>query len=136
VLNKWKNRIEMIASFGAGRVGAEIGVFSGEFTSEIVKNNPKELVLVDAWQQLDDDFVYTNLEDQYNLVMSLYGHDERIRIIKDLSLEAVKLFPDEYFDFVYLDANHAWFSITNDIYYWWKKVKINGYLCGHDYIHP
>jgi disulfide oxidoreductase YuzD len=47
----------------------------------------------------------------------------------------VKLFPDNYFDFVYIDANHTWQGITNDIHDWWPKVKLGGYLCGHDYIY-
>ena len=136
----WKTRGEMIASFGTNLVCAEIGVEYGDFSQEIIKNDPKELVLVDVWEKQTgtyerDTSNLNNFEALYQHVVDLFGQDKRVKIIKDFSSEAVKMFPDEHFDFVYIDANHTWKGITNDIHDWWPKVKIGGYLCGHDYIH-
>lgn len=49
-------------------------------------------------------------------------------------MECVNEFPDKYFDFVYIDADHSYQSVKNDILAWSSKVKDGGILAGHDYI--
>ena len=36
-------------------------------------------------------------------------------------------------DFVYIDANHDYKFITEDMRNFWKKVRIGGIMGGHDY---
>ena len=55
-------------------------------------------------------------------------------MIRCLSKNAVKLFKDESLDFVYIDANHAYDFVKEDLEMWWPKIKKGGYICGHDYI--
>ena len=38
----------------------------------------------------------------------------------------------QMFDIVYIDADHSYTSVMQDIGYWSPKVKNGGYLCGHD----
>jgi hypothetical protein len=47
---------------------------------------------------------------------------------------ASNMFQDESLDFVYIDANHAYDFVKQDIELWYPKVKKGGYLWGHDYI--
>lgn len=49
------------------------------------------------------------------------------------SLEAAKLVPDDFFDFVFLDADHSYAAVKADIAAWRPKVEPGGWLCGHDY---
>ena len=49
------------------------------------------------------------------------------------SEEASKRIPDSYLDIVFLDANHQYESIKQDIELWYPKLKPNGILIGHDY---
>ncbi len=35
----------------------------------------------------------------------------------------------------FLNANHDFVNVTNDIYEWSKKVKIGGIISGHDYVY-
>jgi cephalosporin hydroxylase len=44
------------------------------------------------------------------------------------------MFENNSLDFVYIDANHAYNYVVQDIELWYPKVKKGGYLCGHDYI--
>ena len=44
------------------------------------------------------------------------------------------IFSDESLDFVYIDANHAYDFVKQDIELWWPKVKKGGWLCGHDFL--
>lgn len=43
-----------------------------------------------------------------------------------------KDFTDKSFDLVYIDADHSYQNVSNDITAWLPKVKPNGVLCGHD----
>ena len=52
--------------------------------------------------------------------------------VKKTSLEASKDFGDESLDAVYIDAEHDEGSVKSDIQAWWPKVKVGGYLSGHD----
>ena len=36
-------------------------------------------------------------------------------------------------DMVYLDGAHDYENVCADIRCWWKKVRVGGLLCGHDY---
>lgn len=55
------------------------------------------------------------------------------RILKMHSVEAAKLFPMRYFDLVFIDADHSYQAVIDDIKVWLPLVKIGGKLTGHDY---
>lgn len=53
--------------------------------------------------------------------------------IKLLSLDAVNLYKDESLDFVFIDGNHNYSYVKEDILKWKPKIKKGGILSGHDY---
>lgn len=65
----------------------------------------------------------------------LYNVDSVVKIIAKNSVEASNDFPDDYFDFVFIDANHSTGAVTEDIRHWYPKLKEGGLICGHDYQH-
>ena len=54
-------------------------------------------------------------------------------IVKKFSMDAVKEFNDESLDFLYIDCNHSFVHIAQDLWYWSKKVRKGGVVSGHDY---
>lgn len=48
--------------------------------------------------------------------------------------DIVPLLPNNYFDFIYIDADHDKESVLRDITISLPKLKHNGIICGHDYI--
>jgi hypothetical protein len=116
------------------RVGAEIGVYKGEFTEKLCQVGLK-VYAVDPWityknyrkhpQELDYEEMYQNT------VARMAGHD--CTIIRKTSLEALDDIPDGSLDFVYIDGNHAFPYISQDIYEWNRKVRVGGVISGHDY---
>lgn len=46
---------------------------------------------------------------------------------------AALLFPDESLDFVFVDADHRYESVTADLRAWWPKIRPGGAMAGHDY---
>ena len=78
---------------------------------------------------------FTNdMWDKYHLLAcSRMVQDKSLRVLRLRSIEASKLFPDNYFNLVYIDADHTYPSVTEDITAWLPKVKVGGAITGHDY---
>jgi len=125
----------MFRSFGFTH-GAEIGVEQGEFSETLCKNYP-ELVLycVDPWKAYAGyrDHVYQDKLDRFYLATKERLFKYGCRLVREFSMDAVKNFDNETFDFVYIDGNHNFQNCTNDICEWTKKVKRGGIIAGHDY---
>jgi len=122
--------------------GAEIGVDRGAFSEMLCKLNPKlHLTSIDSWSthSFEDPHnssstMQVQFENHYQSAvrrLSRYNCD----IVRKESLTAVKKIADNSLDFVYIDANHNFAKIANDLYEWQKKVRPGGIISGHDYLH-
>jgi predicted O-methyltransferase YrrM len=49
------------------------------------------------------------------------------------SEEASKLFDDKSFDFIFIDAEHLYEFVKQDLNNWYPKLKDGGIFAGHDY---
>ena len=56
-----------------------------------------------------------------------------IKKIKQKSDDAINLFENESIDFIYIDGNHQYEYVKNDILNYFPKIKIGGIISGHDY---
>ena len=127
------------------KIFAEIGVQFGRNLYRILqrtinKEMIKEYWAIDSWgvgfpTVPRDGMIITAADwhDLYKGVSQFMIEFKQIRVIRLLSVEAASLFPDEYFDMVYIDAFHSYEAVTQDIRAWLPKVKIGGILGGHDY---
>ena len=50
--------------------------------------------------------------------------------------EAAKSYEDHSLDFVYIDADHTYSAVVEDINTWRGKIKRGGYIAGHDSYMP
>lgn len=120
--------------------GVEVGTFKAEFSKFMLENWNGTLYMVDVWRPLGDEYLdssnHKNYQNQiYSHAMNnLQGLEDRGIMIRANSQKASEIFQDESLDFVYIDANHAYDFVVDDINYWHSKVKKGGYLWGHDYI--
>ena len=57
----------------------------------------------------------------------------RASIVRQTSDVAATMFPEQFFDWVYVDGNHHEPQISRDLDTWWTKVKKGGLFGGHDY---
>ena len=78
----------------------------------------------------------STFENYYKEVKNKFSNNPKVRIIRDTSVNAAKMFDNEYFDFVYLDGDHSYESVTKDLESWYPKLKKFGVMCGDDYGHP
>ncbi len=131
---------EMFASLLAEmemNVGCEMGVERGLYSEILCKANPKlHLFSVDAWTAYQGyrDHVSQSKLDGFMEETKQRLAPYRADVIKGWSVEVVKQFKDESLDFVYVDGNHEFQQVVNDIAEWQKKVRVGGIVAGHDYI--
>jgi hypothetical protein len=111
-------------------IGVEIGVWEGEFTEKFCKEGIK-MYGIDPWrargkqsQVMQDNRCLRAIER-----LKPYGCE----IIRKRSMEAVTDFEDGSLDFVYIDGDHRYAFVVEDIREWSKKVRSGGIVSGHDY---
>lgn len=125
---------EFLVEYGC-KVGAEIGVYKGEFTEKLCKAGLK-MYAVDPWMAFLGQGETQNRQKRQD---HLYAHAGRVlapydcKLVRKTSMEAVKDFKDGSLDFVYIDGDHSFKEIAADIYEWEKKVRRGGIVSGHDY---
>jgi len=126
------------------KIFAEIGVQFGINLQKIFRSPSRKIIeeywAIDSWgvgfSQIPRDGWIMTAEDWHDLykgVSQSMLKYKQLRVLRLLSVEASTLFPDEYFDMVYIDAFHTYKAVTQDIEAWFPKVKIGGILGGHDY---
>ena len=119
-------------------VMAEIGCWIGESTF-LFANAVKVIYAIDAWDVnisnepvLLDSNLFGVAETVFDYKMMKF---DNVVKIKDTSIVASRVFGYQTLDLVYIDANHDYQSVLNDIRIWAPKVKIGGLITGHDYTH-
>lgn len=121
---------------------AEIGVWEGDFSAEIYNiTKPRELVLIDPWELLADqsDMHHhsqhsqaAKMREKYDQVSEGLGRIPNVVVRKGFSVEVLNSYPDNYFDWVYIDGNHLYPHVLEDILVSFKKVKPGGIVSGDD----
>lgn len=131
-----KNRIELAQLFNklGFKIGAEIGVFAGYYSEVLCKTIPGlKLYGIDTWE------TYKRYRNHKKEMAGAYATAQKIltpykcTLIKKYSMDAVKDFQDESLDFVYIDSNHLYSWVKQDIEEWTKKIRKGGIVAGHDY---
>ena len=118
-------------------IGVEVGVLEGVYSETLCKANPDlKLYSVDPWvyypvhnrfrRQPAYDWAYLEAVKR----LSQYPNNT---IIKKCSVDAAKDFKDESIDFVFIDGDHSFLGVTQDLAAWLPKVKVGGIVSGHDF---
>jgi GR25 family glycosyltransferase involved in LPS biosynthesis len=122
--------------------GVEIGVGDGKFSQQLASEAEfLEFYSVDSWNRITNDSFYANGEKMVNeFSEKCYEWAKEkleplgVKIIRQDSVEAAKTFPDNFFDFIYIDADHTEEAVVADIEAWYPKLRKGGMMAGHDYM--
>ncbi len=115
------NRTALISKLTANGRVAELGTFKGEFAKQILmRSSPIELHLVDI------DF--SKLSPQ---IASDPGVVRHLGFTKDVLTK----FEDEYFDWIYVDADHSYEGTLRDAKLGAPKIRSGGFLVFNDFAH-
>lgn len=118
--------------------GAEIGVAEGKFSEVLCEAMPGlELLCVDPWERYPQNQRGGGSEKQHNNLQDAIDRLSKYntKLVRQMSMEAVIDVPWDSLDFVYIDGNHNFDYVMQDIIEWSKCVRSGGVVSGHDYYH-
>ncbi len=111
-----------------GLIGIELGVAGGWYSRRLRETG--------LFAQLYGVDIYGDRHDTGEYVKALknVGIGENYWLLRMRFDEALDMFPDEHFDFVYIDGYaHNGEERGKTMFDWYAKVKVGGMIAGHDY---
>lgn len=121
-------------------VGSWLGGGSTQHFAKLVMPKKGIVYSIDTWlgnktpqiEHVTDDKILPKAYQQFLSNMIHWGYESIVVPIKKTSLDAsqiVNLSPD----LVYIDANHSFDSVYQDLTVWYPHIKNHGILCGDDW---
>ena len=121
-----ENRVKVLEYMPKNAVCAELGVFLGDFSEEILRHTqPAKLHLADL-----DGLAIKIAEKRFAQQIS----SGIVQLHHGDSANTVLLMPDKYFDWVYIDADHSYEGVKRDLEAVRLKLKTGGLIALNDYI--
>jgi hypothetical protein len=130
-------------------VGAEVGVHLGGFSAQILEvARPRKLYLIDPWiYRTSGDYtrgLYGGqaadgqelMDQRYHGVLERFDREVRsgrVVVLRATSTEALSEFPDDGLDWIYIDGDHTYAAVAEDLTLSLKRVRPGGLICGDDY---
>ena len=125
---------KMVTEFPSGSTFVEVGVWKGKSAAYMcveLARSEKDIrfYCVDSWE---DPEIY------HTFVTNMKPVEVYYTPIRVSSLEASKGFANKSLDFVFLDSDHSYDAMIQELLAWMPKIKLGGILAGHDYYpdHP
>lgn len=122
-------------------VGAELGVLNGTFSRVLLDyTSPKELHLIDPWYFLDSHWSWASgnnstIEAVRRILKENKTEIESKKMFVHIEDDLIVLerFPDEYFDWIYIDSSHMYMHTVMELEIIKRKIKPEGIICGDDW---
>ncbi|MDH4318879.1 MAG: class I SAM-dependent methyltransferase [Desulfobulbaceae bacterium] len=132
---------EKVLSLTGAKKIAELGVWKGDFASELLSRLPliSHYYMIDPWAKLPDwnkpfnvpaeifDEIYSEA-----LNKTAFASHKRI-ILRGRTKDVIDQIPDESLDFAYIDGDHTLRGITVDLIRILPKIKPGGLIGGDDF---
>ncbi len=139
-------RMKLLSRFEVGSVGAEIGTYMGAFAEHIIETvKPQKLYLIDPWtaaksarhagswyETVDQDY----MDHVYAMVSKRFADaslSNRVTILRDYSSMALSTLQDGELDWVYIDGDHSYEAVREDLALSFQKVRSGGFISGDDH---
>jgi hypothetical protein len=122
------NRQDLVKLIAPNAIGLELGVARGDFSlSLLTKGYFSKFYGIDMWadhHDIKEYFEVLNKTSKYSNYLCIRSKFE----------EALSLFEDQYFDFIYIDGYaHTGQNEGRTLEDWYPKLKQGGLFSGHDY---
>lgn len=112
----------------------EIGCWTGSSTYSLLKGCKGTVYAIDHFKGSAGAGLNMSKEEAekvYQTFLKNVGHFPNLKVIKLPSNEAVYQFEDGSMDMVFIDGDHFYPSVIEDITIW--RPKVTKMICGHDY---
>jgi hypothetical protein len=132
----------IVNKFSSNSHFVEVGSWKGKssaFMAVEIINSGKNIKFdcIDLWGGNNVDGSQNNPNDNslYDLFLNnMKPLEDYYKPFRISSYEGAKLYKDNSLDFVFIDANHSYEPLKQDIQVWLPKIKKGGIISGHDYI--
>ena len=139
-MNKSWTRIQFLKTLPVNAITAEIGVWRGAFSKKILSvTKPKKLFLIDPWIQYNS--IEKREDEAYNeaFVEVIKKFKKQIKngqvvLHRKKSHDAAIFFSDNFFDWIYIDGDHSYEAVIQDLILFFPKIKPGGVIFGDDYV--
>ena len=115
---------------------AELGVNTAKMTKKILRSpvgaQLSEYWAIDPWIPFKDSN-WSVAEGKYRHICQVMPWYPNLRVIRMDDLAVARLFPDGYFDCVFIDTSHRYEHTKAEIAAWESKIRSGGILSGRDY---
>jgi len=121
---------------------AEIGIGYGFHAKQILETcDLSMLYLIDPMVYYPNDgfatdvMKYGGFEKLFNNINKhLNPYKNKYTWLRQPSLSITEQqIPDNYLDAVFIDGDHSYEAVIKDLPFWWKKLRVGGWLLGDDY---
>jgi len=137
-------RAEVLKAVPPSGVGAEIGVWKGDFSQVLLdRAQPKTLHLIDPWRFVSGRphlwYGGAKARDQdamdaiYSDVCRRFRDDARVIVHRASSDKLLELVQSGSLDWAYIDGDHSRESVLRDLHLCWEAVRPGGLLLGDDF---
>jgi predicted O-methyltransferase YrrM len=114
----------------------ELGSYKGRsaaYAAVEIANSGKDIKFdcVDIWQS---NLMYNDLDFEA-FTTNMKSVENYYTAIKSDTLTASVKYFNNSLDFVFIDADHSYEAVKQDIQTWWPKIKVKGMIGGHDEQH-
>jgi hypothetical protein len=130
------------------KIVAEVGIGYGTHAKYILQNNDiDKLYLIDPMKYYPNDGFAVDImnqesDDHFNELHSLISNElsqwnNKVTWFRTESLNVTQeQIPDESLDCVFVDGDHSYNAVLEDLRFWFKKVRPGGQMLGDDYWMP
>lgn len=108
----------------------EIGCRTG-LSTKLFLENGATVYTIDPWKEYMEYRETVNKEWYYQALERLAPFGSDVIILQMMSSEAISFIP--MCDLIWIDGNHEYNFVLEDMKMYWPKVKKAGYLSGDDY---
>jgi predicted O-methyltransferase YrrM len=115
----------------------ELGAWLGKSSAYLCdKATHQNITIIDSWKGSPNELTTTHKlateVNIYDLFLENMG-SRKYNVIKGTSKVAAKMFLNESLDVVFIDLDHSYKAVKEDIKLWLPKVKKGGFIAGDDY---
>lgn len=124
-----------------------MGVLFARLSEYILRNSSADVLLVDSWapeSEQPEHYIATGdahsrhsrrraLKNKAEAVQRILPFGGRAAVMHATSADAASCVPDASLDMVFLDADHSYEGVRDDLAAWVAKIKPGGWIGGHDY---
>ena len=110
------------ATMGYGLHWVEVGGFKGESAT-----------LVAGFPQVERLDVVEASKTHADAMRQRFAGIQRVNVVQAKSVDAAGEYRQRSLHVVYVDADHSYEAVAADLDAWYPKLRIGGYIAGHDY---